>query len=196
MLLEPLLATNTALIVGVTAMAEGTAPVPMLFPFALSAPVPRFTVKAETVVLPCAVTKRRPTPPVVTAELLLLQAIKQKSKTGSSRYRSKRNFIRILCPRSRFKISRVRAESFAAHSLEIKGYPHLVYQEYKGSANFVHWLEPQRTAKVAWSLQVGRHNADELLCACFPPKVHDGAAPDLLCDVSKQQVARLMRRAT
>jgi len=33
------------------------------------------------------------------------------------------------------------------------------------------------------------------VCACFPPKVHgrhpDAAVPDLLCDVSKQQVARL-----
>jgi len=38
------------------------------------------------------------------------------------------------------------------------------------------------------------------VCACFPPKVHDGtpdsAVPDLLSGVSIQQVARLMQRAT
>jgi hypothetical protein len=38
------------------------------------------------------------------------------------------------------------------------------------------------------------------LCARFPPKIRDGSPgsprPDLLCDVSKQQVARLMQRAT
>ena len=39
-----------------------------------------------------------------------------------------------------------------------------------------------------------------VVCARFPPKMHDGnrdsAVPDLLCDVSKQRVARLMQRAT
>jgi hypothetical protein len=37
------------------------------------------------------------------------------------------------------------------------------------------------------------------VCAYFPPKLHDGnpdaAVPDLLCDVWKQQVARLRQRA-
>lgn len=38
------------------------------------------------------------------------------------------------------------------------------------------------------------------VCARYPPKMRDGnrdsAVPDLLCDVSKQQVARLRHRAT
>jgi hypothetical protein len=38
------------------------------------------------------------------------------------------------------------------------------------------------------------------VCARFPPKMHDGnrdsAVPDLLCDLSKQRVARLRQRAT
>src|SRR5580698_10866917 len=69
MLLAPLLATNTASIVGAMAIAEGTAPVPTLFPFALIWPFVRFSTKAEIVVLDCAVTKRRPAPPLFTAEL-------------------------------------------------------------------------------------------------------------------------------
>jgi len=105
MLFEPLLATKTTPVVGVTTMAEGTAPVPTLFPLALSEPLPRSTVKAETVVFDCAVTNKSPAPPLVKAELLPPHAIKHSSKTGSITRCRKRNFIPIHSPCSRFKIS-------------------------------------------------------------------------------------------
>jgi hypothetical protein len=124
------------LMVGAMAMADGTAPVARLTPFALIPPVEIFTTKAETLEFACAVTNSRPEPPpFAIEELLLLQAIKQRSKTGSSTCCRKRNFIRILSPCRRFKISHNRAGILPRHTVGDQGLPSFVYQDYKGSAN-------------------------------------------------------------
>src|SRR5579863_4310501 len=135
MLLAPLFATNKASIVGVMAMAEGTAPVPTLLPFALSWPFARFTTKAEMVVLDCAVTKRRPAPPLFTAELFPPQAIKQRSTTGKSTCCRKRNFIPILSPSSIQDLTDADRKA-SRHTLGDQGLSHSCIKEYTGSANF------------------------------------------------------------
>src|SRR5580692_10899631 len=134
-LLAPLLATNRASIVGATAMAEGTAPVPTLSPFALSSPFVRFTTKAEIVVLACAVTKRRPAPPLFTAELFPPHDIKHRIKTGSSTRCRKRNFIPILSPSSIQDLTDPHRKA-SRHTFGDQGLSHSCIKEYTGSANF------------------------------------------------------------
>jgi hypothetical protein len=79
-------------------MAEGTKgnfSVATLFPFAVRAPVFRATLKAETELSPCVVTKRAPVP--VDDELVVEQLSKLKTAT-TSKPAKEANFIPILSP--------------------------------------------------------------------------------------------------
>jgi hypothetical protein len=79
----------------------------------VSAPVPKFTLKLETVppncgfVLPWVATKRAPVPDPV--ELLDEQPIKQSTADETSKAARKRNFIPILSPCVVLKLSQHRA---------------------------------------------------------------------------------------
>src|SRR5580692_2513437 len=119
MLFAVLLATNRASSDGAMAIAAGPPPVPTLSPFAVSTPLFRFTTKEEIVVLASAVTKRRPAPALFSA-VLVPQEIKDNANTGRSRIGRKRNFIPILSPTRRFKISRLGQES-SRHMLGDQG---------------------------------------------------------------------------
>jgi hypothetical protein len=75
--------------------AKGSLSVATLLPFAVSAPVAKFTLKAETELSPCVVTKRAPVP--VVDGLVVEQLSKLKTAT-TSKPAKEANFIPILSP--------------------------------------------------------------------------------------------------
>src|SRR5438067_7860280 len=97
MLLVALLAMNNESPEGATIIAEGTLPVATPAPFAVSLPVARSMVYAETNESPCVATNRAPVPETV-VELLVLHALKPSSTTETSNPGRKRNLISILNP--------------------------------------------------------------------------------------------------
>src|ERR1700687_331562 len=95
MLFEPLLAMNSTVPEGARIMAEGTLPVGTSPPFAVRRPVLRLMVKDETDESPWLATNTAPVP-AEDGELLLLQALKPTSKTGTTIPARNRNLVPIL----------------------------------------------------------------------------------------------------
>src|SRR6266404_7254877 len=95
MLLEPLLAMKSTAPEGARIMAEGTLPVGMEPPFAVSLPVLRSILKDVTAESPWLATNTAPVP-AEDDELLLLQALKPTSKTGTTIPARNRNLVPIL----------------------------------------------------------------------------------------------------
>src|SRR5712692_4858778 len=92
---ELLLATNSTVPEGARSMAEGTLPVATAAPFAVSRPVFRSMLYAQTDESPWVATNTAPVPEE-DDELLLLQALKPSSKTGTTIPARSRNLVPIL----------------------------------------------------------------------------------------------------
>src|SRR6185312_1897788 len=111
MLLEPRLAMNSTVPEGARIMAEGTLPVATEPPLAVSRPVLRSILKDVTDESPWLATNTAPVPEE-DDELLLLQAFKPTSKTGTTIPARNRNLVPILfclpCPLSSFPVGRTR----------------------------------------------------------------------------------------
>ena len=88
-------ATNSTVPEGAKSMAEGTLPVGTAVPFAVNSPVLRSMLKLETVESPWLATNTAPVPDV-DDEVLVLQALKTSSKTGSPIPARNRNLVPIL----------------------------------------------------------------------------------------------------
>jgi hypothetical protein len=92
---ELLLATNNAFPEGAKIMAAGVLPAATAFPLAVSVPADKSMLKAETDESPWVATNRAPVPEALDDELLVLQALKQSSKTGSNNPARNRNLVPI-----------------------------------------------------------------------------------------------------
>ena len=142
-----LLATNSVLPEGARIIAEGTKGVLSVVtavPLAVSAPVPKFTLKLETVppncgfVLPWVATKRAPVPDPV--ELLVEQPIKQSTANETSKAARKPNFIPILSPCVVLKLSQHRATPRSGRPKSIVTF--ICVSGMPGKSKRAEWLEP------------------------------------------------------
>src|ERR1700682_2912564 len=95
MLFELLLATNKTVPEGARSMAEGTLPVGAAPPLAVTRPLLRSTLKDVTDESPWLATNTAPVP-AEDDELLLLQALKPTSKTGTTIPARNRNLVPLL----------------------------------------------------------------------------------------------------
>src|SRR6478672_2746297 len=95
MLFVALLATNNAVPEGASSIAAGMPPVATPPPFAVSRPVFRSMLKVETDESPWLATNKTPVPEELD-EVVLLQAVKPSSKTGTPIPARNRNLFPIL----------------------------------------------------------------------------------------------------